>query len=144
MFHCLHVASEKISENLHIIGNDPSLAFYRMQEHIRRGKHFKLRSRYIYAFIDWQWCDDCQLAPTSLPLPPLVTIFLFFSDANDSGASSRSWTSSTRVTRPLLRPRIFFEVGKTKDLFIDFSCYLWEYTVVSNMDVILQCNQIGR
>ncbi|XP_055295952.1 BLOC-1-related complex subunit 8 homolog [Sitodiplosis mosellana] len=28
--------SEKISENLHIIANDPSLAFYRMQEHIRK------------------------------------------------------------------------------------------------------------
>lgn len=35
---CLHLASEKISENMHIIANDPSLAFYRMQEHIRKGK----------------------------------------------------------------------------------------------------------
>lgn len=30
-------ASEKISENLHIVANDPSLAFYRIQEHIRKG-----------------------------------------------------------------------------------------------------------
>ncbi|XP_031622934.1 BLOC-1-related complex subunit 8 homolog [Contarinia nasturtii] len=28
--------SEKMSENLHIIGNDPSLALFRMQEHIRK------------------------------------------------------------------------------------------------------------
>lgn len=35
---CLHLASEKISENLHIVANDPSLAFYRMQEHIRKGE----------------------------------------------------------------------------------------------------------
>lgn len=34
------LASEKISENLHIIANDPSLAFYRMQEHIRKGEYF--------------------------------------------------------------------------------------------------------
>lgn len=35
----LYLASEKISENMHIIANDPSLAFYRMQEHIRKGTH---------------------------------------------------------------------------------------------------------
>lgn len=29
-------ATEKISENLHIIANEPSLAFYRIQEHIRK------------------------------------------------------------------------------------------------------------
>lgn len=32
------VASEKLSENMHIIANDPSLAFYRIQEHVRKGK----------------------------------------------------------------------------------------------------------
>ena len=29
-------ATEKISENLHIVGNEPSLAFYRIQEHVRK------------------------------------------------------------------------------------------------------------
>lgn len=29
-------ATEKISENMHIIANEPSLAFYRIQEHVRR------------------------------------------------------------------------------------------------------------
>lgn len=28
--------TEKISENLHIVGNEPSLAFYRIQEHVRK------------------------------------------------------------------------------------------------------------
>uniref|UniRef100_T1GZ58 BLOC-1-related complex subunit 8 homolog n=1 Tax=Megaselia scalaris TaxID=36166 RepID=T1GZ58_MEGSC len=28
--------SEKISENIHIIANDPSMAFYRIQEHVRK------------------------------------------------------------------------------------------------------------
>ncbi|KAH8395470.1 hypothetical protein KR215_006968, partial [Drosophila sulfurigaster] len=30
------LASEKISENIHIFANDPSLAFFRIQEHIRK------------------------------------------------------------------------------------------------------------
>ncbi|XP_037898217.1 BLOC-1-related complex subunit 8 homolog isoform X2 [Glossina fuscipes] len=29
-------ASEKISENIYIVANDPSLAFYRIQEHVRK------------------------------------------------------------------------------------------------------------
>lgn len=35
------LASEKISENMHIVANDPSLAFYRIQEHVRKGKSRK-------------------------------------------------------------------------------------------------------
>ena len=29
-------ATEKVSENIHIIANEPSLAFYRIQEHVRK------------------------------------------------------------------------------------------------------------
>ncbi|XP_061387735.1 BLOC-1-related complex subunit 8 homolog [Musca vetustissima] len=29
-------SSEKLSENIHIVANDPSLAFYRIQEHVRK------------------------------------------------------------------------------------------------------------
>lgn len=29
-------ATEKISENMHIVANEPSLAFYRIQEHVRK------------------------------------------------------------------------------------------------------------
>lgn len=33
---CFLTASEKFSENLHIVANEPSLAFYRIQEHVRK------------------------------------------------------------------------------------------------------------
>ncbi|XP_055843744.1 BLOC-1-related complex subunit 8 homolog [Episyrphus balteatus] len=34
--HKLRKTSEKISENIHIVANDPSLAFFRIQEHVRK------------------------------------------------------------------------------------------------------------
>ena len=30
------LATERISENMHIVANEPSLAFYRLQEHVRK------------------------------------------------------------------------------------------------------------
>lgn len=33
---CFILASEKISENVHIVANEPSLAFYRIQENVRK------------------------------------------------------------------------------------------------------------
>ncbi|XP_030760583.1 BLOC-1-related complex subunit 8 homolog [Sitophilus oryzae] len=32
-------ATERISENMHIVANEPSLAFYRLQEHVRKALH---------------------------------------------------------------------------------------------------------
>lgn len=32
----LLIATEKISENMHIVANEPSMALYRIQEHVRK------------------------------------------------------------------------------------------------------------
>lgn len=36
IFLLICLAVQKISENLHIVANEPSLAFFRIQEHIRK------------------------------------------------------------------------------------------------------------
>ncbi|UYV72520.1 MEF2BNB [Cordylochernes scorpioides] len=46
-------ASEKVSENLHIISNEPSLACYRLHEHVKRSLPLLINKRasdsiYIY------------------------------------------------------------------------------------------------
>lgn len=73
MLFCLfgYLATEKISENMHIVANDPSLAFYRLQEHIRKGKIL------IFEFIKYPVVYTC-------------VSFRHFSNANDCGASDRS------------------------------------------------------
>lgn len=73
---CLFAASEKISENLHIIANDPSLAFYRMQEHIRKGKYT---------------LDTRNLFQTDR----FLTKLLIHSDANDCGTTGRGGALAT-------------------------------------------------
>lgn len=40
-----HLATERISENMHIVANEPSLAFYRLQEHVRKALNPMVDSR---------------------------------------------------------------------------------------------------
>ena len=39
------VAMERISENMHLIANEPSLALYRLQEHVRKSLPFMVEKR---------------------------------------------------------------------------------------------------
>lgn len=48
----LFLASEKISENLHIFANEPSLACYRLQEHIHKSLPQLVLKRVIVLYDD--------------------------------------------------------------------------------------------
>jgi len=36
---------ERVSENMHVVANEPSLALYRLQEHVRKGMPFMVEKR---------------------------------------------------------------------------------------------------
>jgi BLOC-1 related complex subunit 8 len=36
---------ERVSENMHVIANEPSLALYRLQEHVRKSLPFMVEKR---------------------------------------------------------------------------------------------------
>ena len=44
--HCLLcTAMERVSENMHVVANEPSLALYRLQEHVRKALPFMVEKR---------------------------------------------------------------------------------------------------
>lgn len=40
-----YVAMERVSENMHVVANEPSLALYRLQEHVRKALPFMVEKR---------------------------------------------------------------------------------------------------
>ena len=40
-----NLAMERVSENMHVVANEPSLALYRLQEHVRKALPFMVRNR---------------------------------------------------------------------------------------------------
>lgn len=38
-------AMERVSENMHVVANEPSLALYRLQEHVRKSLPFMVEKR---------------------------------------------------------------------------------------------------
>lgn len=38
-------AMERVSENMHVVANEPSLALYRLQEHVRKAMPFMVEKR---------------------------------------------------------------------------------------------------
>ncbi|XP_014209950.1 BLOC-1-related complex subunit 8 homolog [Copidosoma floridanum] len=62
-------ATERISENLHIVANEPSLAFYRLQEHVRKALPPMVEKRVEVLALKQQLqgrCYDVEYAVTAI------------------------------------------------------------------------------
>ncbi|KAL7289753.1 BLOC-1-related complex subunit 8 homolog [Trichogramma pretiosum] len=62
-------ATERISENLHIVANEPSLAFYRLQEHVRKALPPMVEKRVEVLALRQQLqgrCYDVEYAVTAI------------------------------------------------------------------------------
>ncbi|XP_012253766.1 BLOC-1-related complex subunit 8 homolog [Athalia rosae] len=62
-------ATERISENMHIVANEPSLAFYRLQEHVRKALPPMIEKRVEVLALQQQLqgrCYDVEYAVTAI------------------------------------------------------------------------------
>lgn len=54
-----HVAMERVSENMHVVANEPSLALYRLQEHVRKALPFMVEKRIEFGQLHEQLQGRC-------------------------------------------------------------------------------------
>lgn len=68
-------ATERISENMHIVANEPSLAFYRLQEHVRKALTPMVDRRVEVTKLQYELqgrCYDVEYAVRYVPYIPEV------------------------------------------------------------------------
>ena len=53
------IAMERVSENMHVVANEPSLALYRLQEHVRKGLPFMVEKRAEFGQLHEQLQGRC-------------------------------------------------------------------------------------
>jgi len=52
-------AMERVSENMHVVANEPSLALYRLQEHVRKAMPFMIEKRGEFVHLQEQLQGRC-------------------------------------------------------------------------------------
>lgn len=50
---------ERVSENMHVVANEPSLALYRLQEHVRKALPFMVEKRSEFGHLHEQLQGRC-------------------------------------------------------------------------------------
>jgi hypothetical protein len=74
-------ATERISENMHIVANEPSLAFYRLQEHVRKALNPMVDRRVDVNNLHQELqghCYDIEYAVRSVMDNGRITVIHFF------------------------------------------------------------------
>jgi BLOC-1 related complex subunit 8 len=65
------LAAERISENMHIVANEPSLALFRLQEHVRKALPPMVERRVEVTKLQHELQGRCYDVEYALRYPPL-------------------------------------------------------------------------
>ena len=67
---------ERVSENMHVVANEPSLALYRLQEHVRKAMPFMIEKRGEFVHLQEQLQGRCYDIDYAVRLLHFLCVFV--------------------------------------------------------------------